>query len=111
MNFHDAVRWVVIFGCAGSLGFMIALYDRVGRLIVPRLWTRMLVASNIGFLTILAIGVHAKLGSPTFTWRTTTFGVLVLMQLIAELGLFRWYGGARGREHVRRMTEGRDGGA
>jgi hypothetical protein len=106
MTGADTIRWAIIFGCAMNFGFMVALYEKVGKLVVPAIWTRGLVVANIGFFTILALGLHSRLGDP-LTWRTPAFGVFVALQLICEVGLYRWYGKAEGREHARRMLEGR----
>lgn len=104
----DVARWVVIFGCAGSLGFMAALYQKVGKLVIPSAWIRCLVVSNIGFMLILALGLHSRLGYP-LTWRTPAFGVFVMMQLVGEAGIYWWYGTEAGREHMQKMQETRGG--
>lgn len=103
----DTVRWTLLFVCAFNVGFLVALYERVVKLMIPSVWTRLLLVSNIGYLSLLALSVHARLGHP-MTYRTPLIALFITLQLVGEIGLYRWYGTSAGGEHMRRMMGGRE---
>lgn len=101
----DVVRYMTILVCLFNVGVMFALWERTGRLWLPKVWMRMLMASNVVQLTIVALGAYARLGHP-MTWRTPILTVGAALELVALVGLYRWYGSKKGREHSERMTRG-----
>ncbi len=102
----DAIRLATILVCVFNIGVMGALWERTGRLWLPKTWTRMLLASNMLMLASLALAVATRFHHPV-TWRTPMFTLSATVELVALIGLHRWYGSTAGRAHVIRMTKGK----
>lgn len=106
MTWEDFCRWTVAFACLFNIGIMVAIFERVGRSFLPTVWMRMLMLSNVLSLLVIAVGVHARLGSP-ITYRTPLLAVAALVQLVSLVGIHHWYGTPVGIAHSGRMMKGR----
>lgn len=104
----DVVRWVVVAACLFNIGAMGALYERVGKSFLPKLWVRLLLFSNAFSLLVIGLGAYSRLGHP-ITWRTPLLAVAALLQFVSLLGIHRWYGTVDGRAHSALMLKGRSG--
>lgn len=98
----DLFRVLVILTGLFSAGTLLALYARLGKIVLPRLWMSLLVVSNVLICTVSAWGSFARLGQPGHP-RLAIFGVGTLMEFVALVGLYHWYGTPRGHIHMERM--------
>lgn len=102
MNFANAFRVVVILACFMNVGLMVALFERIGRYFVPRLWMRSLFVADGLIMIGLGVGFYHRLGQPV-TLRHGLVAVGAVLQLVAFIGLWVWYGTPAGQEHAARM--------
>lgn len=100
----DAIRWGSILMCVFNLGFLLALFERVGRLFLPKTPMRMLTVGYSLTLVALVGGVHARIGEP-LTWRSPVSTVALAVQLVALVMLYRWYGTPAGKDHASKMMQ------
>lgn len=99
----DAIRWACIVMCVFNLGVMAALFERVGRLFLPRTPMRLLAFGYALTLIALAGGSHARLGE-SLTWRSPVTVAALAMQFVALLLIHRWYATEDGRWHAEKMA-------
>lgn len=98
----DAVRLLTIFMCCANIGVLLALYQRVGRSFLPRLWMRMLMVASVVWLATTATAAYARFGQP-LSWRTPFYTLAAALELASFVGLYRWYGTPAGLKHSERM--------
>lgn len=99
----ELLRWIVMFGCVFNIGVLVALFDMVGRFVVPPIPMRLLFLANGLMLVTLGFSSYERLHDQ-LTFRTPLFAVALALELVGLVMLRRWYRTDEGREHVRRMT-------
>ncbi len=100
----DALRWTVILVCAFNVGVMLALYDRVGKAFLPVAPMRTLFTANGLIMVSIALATSTRLGEPMRWQSSPLLAVASIMELVALLAVYRWYGSVAGIEHIKRMT-------
>lgn len=102
---YDVFRWLVILTGLFAVGTMVALYGRLGRLVLPQFAMSLLVLSNITIILTAVAGAYARLGDKGNP-RVVVFGIGTVLEFVSLLMLYRWYGSGAGQAHMAEMQRG-----
>jgi len=92
----DVFRYCVLVLDAFALGTLLAIWDRVGRFVIPKTASRLFFASSIMFLLTFAVEIWARIGQP-LRLRTPFAAVTIVLYIAGLISLYRWFGTEPGR--------------
>lgn len=108
---NEAVRVAVVGLAFANVGFVVAIYGRIGLYLVPRAPMRFAMAANMGIMAVIGLSNLGHIHRP-IVWTSWALLVCLAVKGAGLLGLFEWYGTEEGKAHaetVRRSVAERDG--
>lgn len=96
MSWPDVFRWFVLALDCFALGTLLALWERIGRFVLPKSAIRLFLLASVMFLVSIAVEIWDRFGEP-FAGRTAFSAVALLLYSAGMIELYRWFGTEEGR--------------
>lgn len=93
----DWLRYVAMFESLLAIGATAAMYERIGRFVLPLRTMRTIFGSLILMNVTAIAGIHSRLGEP-LNWRTPTALITMTLYLGGLVSLWFYYRGPTGRK-------------
>lgn len=94
----DTFRVVVLMLDFVALGTLLAIWERIGRFVIPKNAIRLFLIASIMFLISIAVEIYDRFGQP-FHWRTLFAAIALTLYTLGMAELYRWFGTEEGRRH------------